>query len=48
MARGYAKSVLVRVVEPNTEALDIEIPEIKDYFPPVQIRPLAKVAAEVP
>ncbi|HEY9671706.1 MAG TPA: DUF1963 domain-containing protein [Waterburya sp.] len=33
----FAKSVLVRVVEPNTEALDIEIPEIEDYFPPVQI-----------
>ena len=33
----FAKSVLVRVVEPNIEALDIEIPEIEDYFPPVQI-----------
>lgn len=33
----FAKSMLVRVVQPDMEALDIEIPDIDNYFPPKQI-----------
>ncbi|MEC4818073.1 MAG: DUF1963 domain-containing protein [Scytonema sp. PMC 1069.18] len=33
----FAKSTLVRIIQADTEVRDIEIPNIKNYFPPKQI-----------